>query len=311
VAATAPDAKLERSSRTLFPAGPTQRRGEVLLLLGPCVLYLVAFSVYPLAVSLIRSFQEYDSRADSWTWIWFGNYQELFTSPEFWQTVEHTAVFTFGGVAIQVVLGTALALFFNQRLRGSAIVRAILILPMLLTPIVVGLMWRMLLNPEWGMLNWLAGQVGFHNVGWLSDPGTALRMLIVVDCWQWTPFVFIIVYARLQTLPQDVFEAAEVDGATWRQRTRYITLPLLAPAIVFAAVFRGIDAFRTFDLVYGLTNGGPVQATSTLSFEAFQNGFQYFRYGYASAIAYVMVLTAAIGITLLFKVVRVRREEFA
>jgi multiple sugar transport system permease protein len=309
--ATAQDAQLERAGRAFFRATPTQRRGEVLLLLGPCVLYLIAFSVYPLVVSLIRSFQDYDSRADSWTWIGVGNYRELFTSDEFWHTVERTAIFTFGGVAIQVVLGTALALFFNQQLRGSTIVRSILILPMLLTPIVVGLMWRMLLNPDWGMLNWIVERLGFQNVGWLSDSGTAMFTLILVDCWQWTPFVFIIVFARLQALPEDVFEAASVDGASWFERTRYITLPLLMPAIVFAAVFRGIDAFRTFDLVYGLTNGGPVQATSTLSFEAFQNGFQYYRYGYASAIAYVMVVVAAVGITLLFRFVRVRRVEYA
>src|SRR5919108_2135435 len=112
-------------------------------------------------------------------------------------------------------------------------------------------------------------------------------------------------------LPQDVFEAAQIDGAGALTTFRYVTLPLLMPAIVFAAVFRAIDAFRTFDLVYGLTNGGPVQATSTLSFEAFQNGFEFQRYGYASAVAYVMVIVAAVGVTLLFKVVRVRREEFA
>ncbi len=310
MAATAEGAQVERGS-TVFRATPTQRRGEALLLLGPCVAYLIAFSVYPLVTSLVRSFQNYDSRRNTWTWIGLGNYRQLFTNSEFWHTVEHTAVFTFGGVAIQVVLGTALALFFSQRLRGSTLVRGILILPMLLTPVVVGLMWRALLNPDWGMLNWLVGKLGFHNVPWLSDPGTALRTLILVDCWQWTPFVFVIVFARLQALPVEVFEAGEVDGASWFQRTRYITLPLLAPAIVFAAVFRGIDAFRTFDLVYGLTNGGPVQSTSTLSFESFRNGFEYFHYGYASAIAYVMVIVAAIGVTVLFKVVRVRREEFA
>jgi ABC-type sugar transport system permease subunit len=123
--------------------------------------------------------------------------------------------------------------------------------------------------------------------------------------------VFVIVYARLQALPHEVFEAGSVDGASWFQRTRHLTLPLLVPAIVFAAIFRGIDAFRTFDLVYGLTNGGPVQSTSTLSFEAFQNGFEYFHYGYASAIAYVMVIVAAIGVTVLLRFVRVRQEEFA
>jgi multiple sugar transport system permease protein len=303
-------AQLE-GSRARGRVAHTQRRGQVLLLLGPCVLYLIAFSVYPLVTSLVRSFQDYDSQADTWTWIGLGNYRQLFGDPQFWHTVEHTAIFTFAGVAIQVVLGTALALFFNQQLRGAAFVRGVLILPMLLTPIVVGLMWRALLNPDWGMLNWIANELGFHNVPWLTDPETALRMLILVDCWQWTPFVFVIVYARLQALPQEVFEAGSVDGAGWSQRTRYLTLPLLVPAIVFVAIFRGIDAFRTFDLVYGLTNGGPVQSTSTLSFEAFQNGFEYFHYGYASAIAYVMVIVAAIGITVLLRFVRVRQEEFA
>src|SRR2546430_13325915 len=305
--ATTADA-IEPGSRA-YRVAPTQRRGEALLLVGPAVLYLIAFSVYPLVTSLIRSFESYDPRTTSWTWIGLANYRQLFSDPEFWHTVEHPFVFTFGAVAIQVVLGTALALFFNQKLRGATLVRGILILPMLLTPIVVGLMWRALLNANWGMLNWIATELGFHNVQWLSDPHTALRTLILVDCWQWTPFVFVIVYARLQALPQEVFEAGSVDGASWFQRTLYLTLPLLAPAIVFAAVFRAIDAFRTFDLVYGLTNGGPVQATTTLSFQAFQNGFQYFHYGYASAIAYVMVIIAIVGVTVLLRFVRVRRED--
>jgi multiple sugar transport system permease protein len=273
------------------------------------VLYLVAFSVYPLVTSLVRSFEDYNSQQNTWRWIGLGNYRQLFSDAEFWHTVEHTAFFTFGGVALQVVLGTALALFFNQRLRGATLVRGLVILPMLLTPVVVGLMWRALLNPDWGMLNWLATQVGFHNVQWLTDPRMALRTLILVDTWQWTPFVFVVVYARLQALPVDVFEAGEVDGATWFKRLRYLTLPLLMPAIAFAAIFRGIDAFRTFDLVYGLTNGGPVRSTSTLSFQAFQNGFQYFHYGYASAIAYVMVIIAIVGVTVLLRFVRVRRED--
>jgi multiple sugar transport system permease protein len=308
--ATSANAGTEPGSRA-SRAAPTQRRGEVLLLRGPAVIYLVAFSIYPLVVSLVRSFQDYDSQADTWTWIGFGNYRELFTSSEFWSTVEHTLVLTFAGVAIQVLLGTALALFFNQQLRGATIVRGILVLPMLLTPIVVGLMWRMLLNPEWGLFDWIFVQLGFGHIGWLSDPDVALWTLVMVDCWQWTPFVFVIVYARLQALPQEVFEAGAVDGANWFQRTRYITLPMLMPAIIFAAVFRGIDAFRTFDLVYGLTLGGPVRATTTLSFDAFRNGFEFHRYGYSSAISYVMVLAAAIGITILFRVVKVRRLETA
>jgi multiple sugar transport system permease protein len=308
VAAAVEDVRRFRGSRA---RPPTQGRGEALLLLGPCAVYLAAFSIFPLITSLFRSFEDYNTQADSWRWVGLQNYSQLIHSSEFWTVVENTVLLTAAGVAIQVVLGTSLALFFNQQLRGASIVRGILILPMLLTPIVVGLMWRALLNPEWGLLNWLAVKSGLGYVGWLSDPHVALWTLVVVDSWQWTPFVFVIVYARLQALPQEVFEAGSVDGASWLQRTLYLTLPLLAPAIVFAAVFRAIDAFRTFDLVYGLTNGGPVQATSTLSFQAFQNGFEFQHYGYASAISYVMVIAAAIGITLLFKVVKVRRLETA
>jgi multiple sugar transport system permease protein len=308
VAAAVDDVRRVRGSRA---RPPTQGRGEALLLLGPCAVYLVAFSIFPLITSLLRSFEDYNTQADTWRWVGLQNYSQLIHSSEFWTVVQNTVVLTAAGVAIQVVLGTALALFFNQQLRGSSIVRGILILPMLLTPIVVGLMWRALLNPEWGLLNWLAVKSGLGYVVWLSDPHVALWTLVVVDSWQWTPFVFVIVYARLQALPQEVYEAGSVDGASWFQRTLYLTLPLLAPAIIFAAVFRGIDAFRTFDLVYGLTNGGPVQATTTLSFQAFQNGFEFQHYGYASAISYVMVIAAAIGITLLFKVVKVRRLETA
>jgi multiple sugar transport system permease protein len=308
VAANAGDAGQSKSGRARLP---TQGRGEVLLLLGPCAIYLAAFSIFPLVTSLVRSFQDYNTRTDTWRWVGLDNYSQLFHSSEFWTVVENTVLLTVVGVTIQVVLGTALALFFNQQLRGASIVRGILILPMLLTPIVVGLMWRALLDPNWGLLNWIFVQIGVGQVGWLSDPSVALWTLVVVDSWQWTPFVFVIVYARLQALPQEVFEAGSVDGANWFQRTTYLTLPLLAPAIVFAAVFRGIDAFRTFDLVYGLTNGGPGTSTTTLSFQAFQNGFEFQHYGYASAISYVMVIAAAIGITLLFKVVKVRRLETA
>jgi multiple sugar transport system permease protein len=305
ITATAP------SRRHARLAPPTQRRGETLLLLGPCALYLVAFSIYPLVASLIRSFESYNPTKNTWTWIGFRNYHDLFASGQFGSVVKTTVILTFAGVAIQLVAGTTLALFFNQQLRGAAIVRGILILPMLLTPIVVGLMWRALLNPDWGLLNWVFVKLGFGYIGWLSDSHVALWTLIFVDSWQWTPFVFVIVYARLQALPQEVFEAGAVDGASWFQRTFYLTLPLLAPAIVFAGVFRAIDAFRTFDLVYGLTNGGPVISTTTLSFQAFQNGFEFQRYGYASAISYVMVLAAAVGVTLLFRVVKVRRLEVA
>ena len=132
------------------------------------------------------------------------------------------------------------------------------------------------------------------------------KTLILVDVWQWTPFVFIIVFARLQALPQEVFEAAQVDGAGGFLTFRMVTLPLLMPAIIFAAIFRAVDAFRSFDLIYGLSYGGPARSTTTLSFFSFQNGFQFQNYGYAAAVAYMMLLILAIGTTVLLRYVQLR-----
>ncbi len=282
---------------------------DVLLLLGPCVVYLIAFSLFPLLYSLYISFTDLRAADSTGAFIGLGNYAELLSDEFFWNAAVNTAVMVGAAVCIQVVLGTALALFFNLHLRGSWFVRGVLILPMLLTPIVVGVMWRALLNPDWGIVNWALGLVGIDPPNWLGSTEWAIRTLIVVDVWQWTPFVFLIVFARLQALPRDVFEAAEVDGAGRLGMLSRITLPLLMPAIAFAAIFRAIDAFRSFDLVYGLSYGGPARATTTLSFLAFQNGFQFQNYGYAAATAYVMVILLIVATTVLLRRVQVRRAD--
>ena len=209
-------------------------------------------------------------------------------------------------LAIQVVLGVALAMFFNLHLKGAWLVRGILVLPMLITPIVVGVMWRALLNPDWGLVNWCIEQVGLEPPNWFGSIEMAMPTLILVESWQWTPFVFIIVYARLQALPQEVFEAAIVDGAKPLATFRFVTLPLLMPAIIFAAVFRGVDSFRSFDLIFGLSYGGPARSTTTLSFFSFQNGFQWQNYGYAAAVSYMMLLILAVGTIVLLRFVQIR-----
>ncbi len=290
---------------------PLHTRRDVLLLAGPTALYLLVFSVFPLLYSLAISFFDWNPTTSSFDWVGLGNFTGLLTDPVFWQAAVNTAIFTGVSIAIQVLLGTALALFFNLRLRGAWFVRGVLILPMLLTPVVVGLMWRALLNPDWGMVNWLLGLVGLPQPLWTADPAVALATLVIVDSWQWTPFVMVIVFARLQALPQDVFEASAVDGANRRQTLLRITLPLLAPAIAFAAIFRAIDAFRAFDVVFGLTYGGPGRLTTTLSFYTWENGFSFQQYGYASALAYVMVIVATIAMSLLVRVVSIRREDAA
>lgn len=284
-------------------------RWDLLVLLGPAVVYLFAFSVFPLLYSLRISFTNLRAAADSGQWVGFDNYLALFRDPLFWNAATNTAVMVASAVAIQVVLGTALAVFFNQRLRGSWIVRGLLILPMLLTPIVVGVMWRALLDPDWGIVNWGIGRLGIAPPNWLGSTDWAIRTVVLADVWQWTPFVMLIVFARLQALPHEVFEAAQVDGAGRLAMLRRITLPLLAPAIAFAAIFRAIDAFRSFDLVYGLTYGGPARSSTTLSFLAFQSGFQFQDYGSAAAVSYLMVITLIVATTVLLRFVRVRRAD--
>jgi multiple sugar transport system permease protein len=278
----------------------------VWLLLAPCLLYLAAFSIYPLIYSLRLSFTDLTAADGTGRWIGIRNYVDLLSDPLFWNAAKNSAMMVAASVSLEVVIGTAMALFFNLDLKGSWIVRGILVLPMLLTPIVVGVMWRALLNPDWGLINWIIAQFGFEPPNWLGSIEMAMKTLVMVDVWQWTPFVFVIVYARLQALPQDVFEAAQLDGANAFATFRLVTLPLLLPAISFAAVFRAVDAFRSFDLIYGLSYGGPARSTTTLSFFSFQNGFQFQNYGYAAAVAYMMLLILMVGTTVLLRYVKLR-----
>ena len=242
-------------------------------------------------------------------WVGFQNYRDLMSDPQFWNAAMNSLLFVSATVSLQVLIGVGLALFFNLNLRFSWLVRSILILPMLITPLVVGVMWRALLNPEWGLINWLIEGVGLTAPNWLGSVRMGIVTLIMVEVWQWTPFVFVVVFARLQALPTDFYEAAEIDGASRYKIFRYLTLPLLMPAIAFAAVFRAVDSFRSFDLVYGLTYGGPARATTTLSFFAFQHGFQFQNYGYAAATSYVMLLILVVGTTLMFRYVNLRPEH--
>jgi multiple sugar transport system permease protein len=273
--------------------------------------YLFAFSIFPLLYSLVIAFQDYEVRTTSFTFTGLENFRLMIDDPRFWTATINSVVMTVAGVSLQVFLGTLLALFLARNLRGTTLVRSIMILPLLLTPIVVGLMWRALLNPDWGIVNYLLEQVGIDPPLWLGDPSLAIWTLVGVDTWQWTPFVLIVVFARLQALPMEPFEAAQVDGASTWQILRRITLPLLVPAIVFVAIFRAIDAFRSFDVVFGLTYGGPGNTTTTLSFYAYENGYTFQRYGYASAVAYVMVIVATIAVTVLFRYISVRRSDAA
>lgn len=275
----------------------------------PAVLYLFALTIFPLLYSLYLSFQNFTPRTNSFNFVGLANYGELLGDPIFWASFWNTVIFTITVTCVELLLGMAMALFFDRDFIGKDVIRTALIVPMLSTPMVVGLMWRFLLNADWGIINWLLHFVGVRPINWVGQSPWSLISLMLVDVWQWTPFAFLMLYAGLQALPHDLFEAATVDGASPWQKFRYITLPLLQPLIIILLIFRSVDAFRSFDTVFALTFGGPGTSSYTLSFYAYLAGFSFLRVGYASAIAYVMVILVILATTTLFWVLRHRGSE--
>jgi multiple sugar transport system permease protein len=264
----------------------------------PVTLYLLALSIYPLVSSFALSLHEYHVDSRSFSWVGFGNYAAVFQNPEFFLAFRNTVIFTVAAVAAELALGMALALFMTRRMIGKNVLRTVLIIPMMTTPMVVGLMWRFLFNTDFGIVDYgLRVLFRIPPVNWLGAAPYSLISLIIVDIWQWTPFAFLILYAALATIPEELLEAARVDGARGLQVFLHITLPLLIPVINIVVLFRGMDSFRAFDTVYTLTFGGPGRESATLSFLAYLEGFSYSHLGLASAMSYVMVAMILIGVT--------------
>ena len=272
-------------------------RKAPLIMLGPAVLILMVLSIFPFIYSLWLSFNELNlaDRNAIWTFVGLKNYITIFTTdPFFGPAVAATLKFVLGAVAAEMVLGLAIALLLNREFRGQGFVRTAVMLPLMTTPVVVGLIWRFMYNPDRGMVNYLLSLVGVVGPDWLGHPSTAMAAVIFADVWEWTAFVALITLAALQALPGEPYEAARIDGASGWQSFRYVTLPLIQPALLIAFLIRLMDAFKTFDLIYVLTLGGPGVATQTLSLYTYKYGFKFFRMGYASALAYVMVIAMVI-----------------
>jgi multiple sugar transport system permease protein len=223
-------------------------------------------------------------------WVGFQNYIDLFSNPEFLNSLRITGTFMLFAVGIEFVLGMALALLLDHDLRGKNLMRSLILLPMMCTNVVIGMTWRLLLNYEFGLVNFYLSVLGFERVEWLSKPAVAMPAVILVDVWNTTSFVALLLLAGLQALPEEPFEAAHIDGASAWQRFIYLTLPLLRQSILVALLWRVIDTFRIFDVIYLLTAGGPARATETVSIYVYRYGFQSFNLGYASAASYIMIL---------------------
>ncbi len=272
------------------------------LLLAPTVLLLLALTIFPFFYAISLTFL--DTKGPEWKFIGLQNYQRLFddmlnSTSLFRAAFANTVVFTVSAVSLEFLLGLSLALLFNTYIGGRGFFRAILLIPMMLPPIVVAILFKLLYEPSFGVLNWFLRLVGFSGLLWEASVSTALFSLIIIDIWEWTPFMFLILLAGLQAIPLDPYEAAAVDGASWWQIFWNVTFPLLKPAVLIALLLRIMDALRLFDQVFILTGGGPANATETLSLYIYKVAFRFSDLGYAAVVSFIL-LTITVLLSHLF-----------
>jgi multiple sugar transport system permease protein len=232
------------------------------------------------------------------SFVGLANYERLLHDERFHGSILRTLYFTVLAVVIPVVLGVAAALAFHRKFPLRGLARTIFILPMMATPVAVALVWTMMFHPQLGVLNWILSQFGIPPSLWVYDADTVIPTLVMVEVWHWTPLVMLLVLGGLASLPVDPYEAAKIDGATAFQAFRYITLPLLAPFLMVAVIIRTIDALKTFDTIYVITQGGPGTASETINIFLYLNAFAYYNMGYASAVV-VVFFALIIGLAML------------
>jgi multiple sugar transport system permease protein len=285
-------------------AGARAGRGFLL----PGLLFLFAIDLVPLLYSAwVSLYDWWLVRPRDIRFVGVGNYLRLATDPEAGRAVVVTALFTVGAVAVEFLAGLGLALLFVQPFRFLRPLRVVLLLPLFVVPVVGATMWRVIFHPEIGVLNYYLGWLGLGQPAWLSDPLLALVSITLVDAWRTIPFMFLVLYAGLEVLPAELYEAAAVDGASRWQSFRYVTVPLLAYIMLVALLIRGMDAFREFDIIFVLTAGGPGTATQTiqmLNYRVFGLGHM----GMANSIAIVtLVLVAVLCLALIRAILPPRR----
>jgi multiple sugar transport system permease protein len=293
--------------------GPVRGRriGPYLVML-PALLFLLAISIAPLLYSLVVSLLRYNlMNPDRMGFAGLRNFQLILSSPDFWNSLLVTVEFVVIAVGLELVLGLGLALVLSRDVPGVGVFRSFILVPLALAPVVVGLLWRFMLNTESGILNWVISVLGFSRTDFLSNTTLALPIIALVDVWQWTPFMFLILLAAIQALPHEPFEAAAIDGASSRETILHIALPMLRYPILVAVLLRTIDAFRVYDLIFMMTRGGPVNATDTLSWSVYNNGFRNFNMGYAAALSWIILIIVTAVVTVFIRLLAGRASETA
>jgi multiple sugar transport system permease protein len=271
----------------------------------PAVFYVVLMVIAPIVYTLFLSFCKW-SMAGPVRVVFFNNYKTMFITERFLNAALRTIIFSAGALLLEMFFGTAIALLMNREFTGKIVVQTLFLIPMVATPVSIGLVWMLIYEPSFGIINVMLENMGVINLPqWLGSPKTALLSIAIIDIWQWTPMIALIVLAGLSALPAEPVESARVDGASaWQILTR-INVPMVMPTIIVAGLLRLIDVLKTFDTIFATTQGGPVFSSETLNIYSYINAFQYFDIGYASALLIVFFVFVA-GISFVYAKLRDR-----
>ncbi len=282
----APSGFIDRHFRILFPL--------------PAALFVVVMIFFPVVYTLFLSLTNWNlTSGNPLQLVWLKSYARVLGEPRFLAAFGRTFLFTLLAVGAETVVGTALALLLRRRFVGKGLVKLLLLLPLVAAPVAIGICWNLFYDPNIGLANFLLKLLGLGGLKWIYDAATVIPSLAIVDVWQWTPMIALIVLAGLAGLSREPFESAHVDGATEAQILWRLTLPMVLPTIFTAMVLRSVDALKTFDIIYAMTGGGPGYASETLNIMAFKYSFEYFRMGQSSVILvflFLVVLLVSLGI---------------
>jgi multiple sugar transport system permease protein len=262
------------------------------LFLTPALAILAIALMYPIGYMIYASFLDWNpsQRIGEASFVGWRNYLFLLNDPKFRESFGVTLIFAASVVSIEMVLGVGLAMLLDRNIRGLSLLRTLFILPMMIAPIVVGLMWRLMYHPTVGIFNRTLKGMGLSPVPWLSDANWALASIVIADIWQWTPFIFILALAALQSLPKSALEAARIDGANGWQQILHIKLPLMLPVLIVTCLLRLIDAFKVLEVVLVLTNGGPGLSTEILSLRISRTASEFRELGKAAAMSNILLM---------------------
>ncbi|TFG96757.1 MAG: sugar ABC transporter permease [Calditrichales bacterium] len=274
----------------MFNAAPPGKRDglSAFLFLSPTLIIFSTFILFPVFFSFYLSFQQWNMFSTDSSFVGFDNYMRLFQNPDFWMVLKNTAIYTLGTVPFNMALSLGVAYLLNKKIAGKKFLRTAFFAPVIISPVAAAVIWRWIYDPNFGLLNYSLSFLGVDAINWLNDPTAAMFALIIMGVWKTFGINMVLFSAGLQGIPDQYYDAADIDGAGRLSKFWHITIPLLTPTTFFIMVMSMISSFQVFDIVYVLTSGGPLGSTKVLVFYVYEQAFQFFEMGYASAISYVL-----------------------